>query len=210
VQTPEKSLGQLDKILNKCGLKPPFLFVGHSYGGILSQLYTLNHPKDVQGIILVDSAIESLLPEKTPPPAIVSDHLPPAAQSRIVNNNRGHFLEEKTAIVVHQICEKSSNFATVHEQENGLEQAAQLLQQKVKENKETPLFSCPLTVIGRGLADGAKNWDEWQIEQPKLTARSSKGKYTVAENSDHFVMYHEPELIQAQIEDMVKQLKIML
>lgn len=195
----------MEKILAKSGLKPPFLFVGHSYGGVLSQLYTLNHPKDVQGIILVDSAIESLLPEKRQPPATVSEYLPFAAQSRIVNNYRGHFLEETRGIVVHRLCEKSVHLETALEQEKGLEHAAQVLQQKVKENKGVALFTCPLTVIGRGLADGAKNWDEWQVEQPKLASRSSQGKYKVAEKSDHFIMYHEPNVIQAEIEDMVSR-----
>ncbi len=45
---------ELRTLLDKAGVKPPVILVGHSYGGWLSQLYSYTYPADVAGMVLVD------------------------------------------------------------------------------------------------------------------------------------------------------------
>jgi pimeloyl-ACP methyl ester carboxylesterase len=45
----------LRKILQQQRLKPPYLLVGHSMGGLYMQLFARMYPREVQGVVLVDS-----------------------------------------------------------------------------------------------------------------------------------------------------------
>jgi len=60
----------LRKLLLKRGLKPPYVLVGHSLGGLYMQYYARKYPDEVIGLVLVDSTHpddfinHSNLPEK--------------------------------------------------------------------------------------------------------------------------------------------------
>jgi pimeloyl-ACP methyl ester carboxylesterase len=45
----------LRKLLLKRGLKPPYVLVGHSLGGLYMQYYARKYPDEVLGLVLVDS-----------------------------------------------------------------------------------------------------------------------------------------------------------
>lgn len=50
---------ELKEILVKVDLAPPYLLVGHSYGGLIMRLFASMHPEQVKGLILVDSVHEN-------------------------------------------------------------------------------------------------------------------------------------------------------
>ncbi|MEK4245199.1 alpha/beta hydrolase [Psychrobacillus sp. FSL K6-2684] len=45
-------------LLRKLDIKPPYIMVGHSFGGINVRLYASKYPQEVVGIILLDSVHE--------------------------------------------------------------------------------------------------------------------------------------------------------
>jgi pimeloyl-ACP methyl ester carboxylesterase len=45
----------LQQLLFSAGLRPPYVLVGHSYGGLLTRLYAHQHPREVAGVVLVDA-----------------------------------------------------------------------------------------------------------------------------------------------------------
>lgn len=49
---------ELHALLTHLSLKPPYLLVGRSYGGILVRLYTSLYPNEVAGMVLVDATHE--------------------------------------------------------------------------------------------------------------------------------------------------------
>jgi pimeloyl-ACP methyl ester carboxylesterase len=49
---------ELHALLQKLGLRPPFILVGRSYGGLLVRLYTSLYPSEVAGLVLVDGTHE--------------------------------------------------------------------------------------------------------------------------------------------------------
>ena len=94
---------ELHTLLQKERVKPPFLLVGHSYGGWLVRLYNFTYPGEVSGMVLVEPGADNprrLLPDgkavrsfdlvtNRPIPAVkiagplrVSD-IPPAALERM-------------------------------------------------------------------------------------------------------------------------------
>lgn len=62
-QTLENAVQDLSLLIEKADLKPPFIFVGHSYGAFLIRAYaSLNNDK-VKGLVFVDPAHEKLIQE---------------------------------------------------------------------------------------------------------------------------------------------------
>jgi pimeloyl-ACP methyl ester carboxylesterase len=50
---------ELHTLLDRAGVRPPYLLVGHSYGGILAREYAFTHPTDVAGMVLEESGHEN-------------------------------------------------------------------------------------------------------------------------------------------------------
>jgi pimeloyl-ACP methyl ester carboxylesterase len=50
---------ELHTLLDKAGERPPYVLVGHSFGGGLIRLYQLKYPADVAGVVLVDAAADN-------------------------------------------------------------------------------------------------------------------------------------------------------
>jgi pimeloyl-ACP methyl ester carboxylesterase len=50
---------ELHKLLDKAGVKPPLVLVGHSYGGWLVRLYASTYPADVAGMVLVEAGADN-------------------------------------------------------------------------------------------------------------------------------------------------------
>jgi pimeloyl-ACP methyl ester carboxylesterase len=59
---------ELRQVLQHKGLKPPYILVGHSLGGLYMQLFAKTYPNEVQGIVLVDALYPGVIkrPEDFP------------------------------------------------------------------------------------------------------------------------------------------------
>jgi pimeloyl-ACP methyl ester carboxylesterase len=57
-RTPERSSAELEQLIEAAQLKPPFILVGHSYGGYLIRLFAARHPEQVAGMVFVDPSME--------------------------------------------------------------------------------------------------------------------------------------------------------
>jgi pimeloyl-ACP methyl ester carboxylesterase len=53
-------LADLEKLLAALSLKPPYVFVGHSWGGVIARLFAHAHPSDVVGLVFVDATHEAI------------------------------------------------------------------------------------------------------------------------------------------------------
>jgi pimeloyl-ACP methyl ester carboxylesterase len=56
--TSANAMDDLHRLLSTAGVKPPYVLVGHSYGGMTMQLYAYTYPKEVAGLVLVDASHE--------------------------------------------------------------------------------------------------------------------------------------------------------
>jgi pimeloyl-ACP methyl ester carboxylesterase len=50
---------ELHTALEKAGVKPPYMLVGHSFGGIYVRVFAAMYPKEVVGMVLLDPSQES-------------------------------------------------------------------------------------------------------------------------------------------------------
>jgi pimeloyl-ACP methyl ester carboxylesterase len=53
-RTPGNIAQELHEALMRAGIKPPYVMVGHSFGGLVMRRFTLLYPEDVVGVVLVD------------------------------------------------------------------------------------------------------------------------------------------------------------
>lgn len=52
----ERLVVELHTALGHAGIRPPYVFVGHSYGGLLARLYTQRYPDEIAGAVLCESS----------------------------------------------------------------------------------------------------------------------------------------------------------
>jgi pimeloyl-ACP methyl ester carboxylesterase len=58
-RTMNQIVYELHTLLDKAGERPPYVLVGHSFGGGLVRLYQSNYPADVVSVVLVDAAADN-------------------------------------------------------------------------------------------------------------------------------------------------------
>jgi pimeloyl-ACP methyl ester carboxylesterase len=61
-RTIGQSSAELDQLVASAHLAPPFILVGHSYGGLLARAFAARHPDWVAGMVLVDPTDERFNP----------------------------------------------------------------------------------------------------------------------------------------------------
>jgi pimeloyl-ACP methyl ester carboxylesterase len=57
VHDARDEMDDLQRLLDHAHLTPPYVLVGHSYGGLLAALFAQAHPEHTGGIVLVDSMV---------------------------------------------------------------------------------------------------------------------------------------------------------
>jgi pimeloyl-ACP methyl ester carboxylesterase len=58
-RTMHQIVNELHLLLDKAGERPPYVLVGHSYGGWLVRLYASTYPSDVAGMLLVEAGADN-------------------------------------------------------------------------------------------------------------------------------------------------------
>jgi pimeloyl-ACP methyl ester carboxylesterase len=53
-RTPYNIAAELREALERAGVNPPFVLVGHSFGGLVMRRFALLYPDDVVGVVLID------------------------------------------------------------------------------------------------------------------------------------------------------------
>ena len=53
-RTPSNLAAELHELLRGAGIKPPFILVGHSFGGLVMRRFALLYPEEVASVVLVD------------------------------------------------------------------------------------------------------------------------------------------------------------
>src|SRR5580698_970975 len=53
-RTPGNIAIELHAMLESAGIRPPYVLVGHSFGGLVVRRFALLYPEDVAGVVLVD------------------------------------------------------------------------------------------------------------------------------------------------------------
>lgn len=230
-RTMQQTVFELHTLLEKAGVRPPFVLVGQSYGGVLVRLYTATYPTEVAGMVLVDGGRLNPLrfingklvslpetatgkpvpPVKTANPLRESD-IPPEALAQIeaaarqmsptANEPPRDKLPAEAQRMRTWALAQVKHYAA-HANPFEAEELALLIADQKK--KEYPLGDIPLIVLTAGREEyGEKAVEEDRKKQQAALAKLSRnGKQIIAVNSGHHIQIEDPELVSKAIRDVV-------
>ncbi|WP_299361232.1 alpha/beta hydrolase [Winogradskyella sp.] len=220
--------------LKMAGLKPPYIVVGHSLGGILANLFASEYKDDVSGVVLVDATHPDIvlkiynksakkmewkkmrltandtIPEvkKTPLSSI------PEVKSFQPKRDFGDMLNkfsESDKKLFHWIYNERP-WTYVKGQGNTYE--AEIFQRMYSNYDNYNLGDIPLIVISADNKDNPEGDDNWSTDeliehsqnlQKLLLGLSSNSTHIVASNSGHYIHVDEPDVIVDAIKILLKE-----
>ena len=179
-RTFQQIVYELHTLLERAGVQPPVVLVGHSYGGWLVRAYQATYPSDVAGIVLVDAGADNpwrLMPDgqrvrsselareraippvKTADPLRESDIPPPALErmraglaeaSRTANKPPRDKLPVESQRMRTWALGQLGHVAAAV---NPYEAEELAVLRTARAQQEFPLVELPLVVITRGLSE---------------------------------------------------------
>lgn len=236
-RTMQQTVFELHTLLEKASVRPPYILVGQSYGGVLVRLYAATYPAEIAGMVLVDggrlnplrfingklvSLPETATGKPVPPvqtanPLRESDIPPDAlaqieAAARRMAPNANEPPRDKLPAEAQRMRTWSlgqvKHYAASANPFEAEELALLIADQKKKEH---PLGDIPLVVLTAGRAEYGPNEQALEDERKKIQAALAKlsrnGKQIIAVNSGHHIHIEDPELVAKAIRDVVTAMR---
>jgi pimeloyl-ACP methyl ester carboxylesterase len=200
--TAGDSIEELREMLQAVDAKPPFILVGHSYGGMIMRLFASTYPEETAGVILVDAAHENQY--------IENDQNKPRIQKfkrlaqigfvtslagipRLIKQKVGRkYLGEKNRKTLNYIGYTPGACQSLYyEFRDTGKSAVQLLESKPLAN------DLPMTVISA--PNPSDQWNQNQIHLRKLT----KDMRQIEADTGHSVHIEKPQVVIEAIIEML-------
>jgi pimeloyl-ACP methyl ester carboxylesterase len=232
-RTMRQTVFELHTLLEKAGVRPPYVLVGSSYGGVLVQLYAATYPSEVTGMLLVDGGRlnprrfvggklvifpdtatgRPVPPVKTSNPLRESE-IPPGARTLIeaaarqagptANEPPRDKLPAEAQRMRTWALSQVKHYAAYANPFEAEELALMIADQKKKEH---PLGDLPLIVLTAGRPEYGPNEQELEDERKKnqaaLASLSRNGKQVIAVGSGHHIQIEDLELVAKSIREVV-------
>lgn len=227
-ETPHKATSlhiakQLHTLLKQAGLSPPYVLVGHSFGGINLRVFASRYPEEVAGIVLVDSPHEDHL-EKLPTPSSfcrfpqLTTLFTYLGGMRLLSYTPGvqqAFEKYPESVKKMYRAQSFTNrcIRTIFKEMEAFDESLMQLKRGAG-----VLYDKPLTVItaGKPMSGEIAGVTQERMEalyrsfrefQEDLVFKSYKGKQLIAEESDHMITRNEPQIIVEAVREMVEGFK---
>lgn len=184
----------LRHMLRNAGIAPPYVLVGHSFGGLVVQLYASKYPADVAGMVLVDSSHPDRIHRVTDPrhlpvlgiglgiaaPLGIHRLLVPIPQGR--PDSRSPILRGAERELLRTTRSVRAAAAELRE----IEESARQLRANPPD-----LGSKPLAV----LTEGRRRADAWHALQADLAERSDNSVWRVIDDAGHYIQHDRPDAV---------------
>ncbi len=209
---------ELDLLLTKKGIQPPYIFVGHSLGGPIARYYQAMHPEQVLGLILVDTVHEDDPSQFSRIYRIVSSvfyylsyfgalRCIMARMPTYTSNPAWTPTMQKTYLAAHHT--KMKSFATLFEEWDNCRDSLQKLKKKKRHLGDRHVIVIPrgpekLLRPGMSRQENEKMYQDGLKMQKKLLEESSHSELRIASHSGHVVQLDRPEVIIDAIRDMLR------
>jgi pimeloyl-ACP methyl ester carboxylesterase len=222
--TSADAVDDLQRLLSAAGIKPPYILVGHSYGGMHVRLYAYSHTADVAGMVLVDPSSEELGPRESQidqaekarsdqswAKSLQDEHqCVAAAQSRhLVHGDPEydrcmpqpvtHWSDAMNSVMLRHSAEASNQRAVLSERENIDTASADELRAAHHSLGDMPLVVLTRTPAPPGPDQTQEQRDVlnklWGTLHDEMAAESTRGVNLTVPNSGHFIEWDQPQVV---------------
>jgi pimeloyl-ACP methyl ester carboxylesterase len=205
---PVRETAELHALLARAGIQPPYVLVGHSYGGDLTRLYAARFPLGIVGLVLVEASNQdqwSKLPEARKDwDAYLSQCRLDPLRARFGLLRLRHDPIPYYADAVRPTAEGFSygpkSVAAVCGEARALLGPGPAELQPVQS-----LGTLPLIVIsaGKSFWRDAETWATWQAMQARDTTLSTHAAQVIAPDAQHEVEHDAPGVVVTQVGRML-------
>lgn len=202
VRTPENIVADLHTMLANADIAPPYVLVGHRYGGMFIRKFQEQYPNDIAGLVLVDSSH----------PDVFNEEDNEAEIKRLQRNVRYFQPLGLVRLVTRRNYRVSGLNETQKEQYIALMMAdnANLLQEVtsiLSNGIELPeTIDVPLTVVSRLEDEDLARERRWAEYQSDLASLSETSKHIHTDTSSSWIPFKEPKVIVDAIQEMLQNL----
>ena len=194
-RTADTIVQELRMLLQAAGVKPPYVLVGHSFGGLLMQLYAARFPDDFEGVVLVDSSHPDQVHRTSDlegldtvakalkilgPLGLARMLLPVAPAGDPTSRDSAVIALEKDMMMTNRTLRTVA--AELSAMRQSLRQVA---------DSSVDLGDKPLVV----LTQGRQRPEFWQQMQEDLSRLSSSSDWQVVDDAGHFIHHDRPDVV---------------
>ncbi len=209
-RTGQRLTGELHSLLAHGAVAPPYILVGHSFGGLLSRLFASEYPQEAAGIVLIDAAHENQF-ERFSRDGIAADIRPARLALRVNQPGVPEQLPSGLRTVAESLASTNSAYLALQGEIRSLIYSAGQV-------RATPaLPDVPLAIITRGRRvwpDNAQGnrmeqlWSELQCDlfllSPSWRRERGESVHRIAFHSGHYVHLEEPQIVIDSVRAQVR------
>lgn len=175
-QTAAAMVTRLHRLLALLRLPSPYVLVGHSFGGLVAQLFARQHPADVAGVVLLEAT---------------------AAQDLTALKAHENALQKGLAWLMRRLVPPQRWHETEHTARSAAELAA------APPFPPVPLRVVTGTKPAMAWATRPALLQARAEHQRGLAALSPRGRQVLAEKSGHFPQFSEPERVVQTVLELI-------
>lgn len=200
----DRIVDELHRLLMNAGLQPPFVLVGHSFGGYNVQYYAKLYPGETAGLVLVDSSH----PQQAERLPDIPAHREKTKGSKVVTLFRGQssfkYYPDDVRSLLMQVLSWRKMYITQRREFINFTMSGDQVEHSGK------LPDMPLIVITRG----KRVWPEdpygnmletvWGEMQRELSHLTPGGRQIIALASDHLIHLEQPRTVASAVMSVIE------
>ncbi len=203
-RTTRTLVAELNMLLEGVKISPPYVLIGHSFGGYNMMYFAKTFPDKVAGLVLVDSSHPD---QANWFPSVYPDLPHGRRRARFISTPKlpANFPLDYRETAYHLMSAKKARNAMRFESMN-----FEISGNQVTNAGTFPKI--PLVVLTRGERVWPKNQEGEQLEiswvrlQNELARMSDNSTHVIADSSGHFIHLDQPILIEEAIRGMVEKM----
>jgi pimeloyl-ACP methyl ester carboxylesterase len=191
-------VAELAELLQRGRVAPPYVLVGHSFGGFNVRLFASEHPDATAALVLIDSSHERQFDEFDD--AGLPSVAPRSGQIIIGNPNAVPAALPPELLPLALSFTRRPGFVAALRSELGN------LRRSANELRDARIPDVPLIVISHRIDEDSPSVRRdrlWFGMQQELAKRTSEGRLVVANTGDHYVQLSDPDVVVSAIHEVL-------
>jgi pimeloyl-ACP methyl ester carboxylesterase len=206
-RTSAAIVGELHQLLKQAEIAPPYLVVGHSFGGLSMRLFASRYPDEVTGMVLIDPTHEDQFERLTR--AELGRALVPSPGRRFVIANHWQIpaaLPQELKVTAQALALTPDSISTLYSELEYMQVSAKQVRDVRARFPDVPLIVIAHDSWSQAQSPRARRMAmSWLQLQQELAARGRHSQLSIAGNSGHYVHLEQPDIVIGAIRNVMLQ-----